>query len=415
MRSPDTFLALGIVVLLFLAVSLGSVPLVSAEDYPLGSDTRIIRTTLWKDKWNIICTYLGSASQRSGAVGQLFGIVETTVNVSKDYATTAEQALANTRASAIVTSPDGTVIFDGLLTDTLHYPNDVLENRWEFDYYKEFPIHTLTEGTYTIAITYEVWTGTSWELADSRVYCLTCEVGPDYPIGSDTRIIRTSLWRDRWNIICTYLGNSGDRAHDAGFLLSIVETTVQVSKDYAVTAEQAVAYTRVYATITSPSATVVFEGLLGEISWAPNDVLVNRWELVYYASFIPHVLQEGVYVIDVTYEVLIGTTWTLADSSVYFLTCGAPGETPDVSPEDLGVVWLPLMMSVAVIVGMAFIGFNLSKRSHDPMPGLFMGFTGIILAWAVGWLDTWILLTALALIAILGASLWLKPFRGQGK
>lgn len=86
-----------------------------------------------------------------------------------------------------------------------------------------------------------------------------------------------------------------------------------------------------------------------------------------------------------------------------------PPDVPDI-PEADPTAFLPLMMSFGVIVGMAFIGFNLTRSSHDPMPGLFMAFAGIMLAWAIGWLDTWIFVTAIALIAILSAVLWGKIF-----
>lgn len=551
MRSPDTYLALGIVVLIFLSVSLATVPTVVAADYPLGYDTRIIRTTLWQNMWSIIATYMSDGSTRSFSPGYPFSIVETTIDVSKEYASTSDGALENTRAYVIVVSPTGAILFEGIMENVSWEPNDVLVDTWELSYYAEFPTHTLVEGTYTITVSYDVLVGGDWTHADAHEYSLLCGIW----VNPDTRLVRTSLWRDKWNIIATYMSHGSQRSHDSGYPFSIVEVTVDVNKTYATTSDQALSYTRAYATVVSPTGAIVFDGLVDEVSWVPNDVLVDRWELSYYAEFTPHLLEEGTYTISVDYDVLIGGIWTNADSGeyylvctipsapetrivrmtlwqdkwsiictyllsasersfttgyflrviettvqikkdkaataedaiantrvsaiitspydivvfsgglndiswepndvlvdrwdlayysefsahilqegtysiavtyevwsgisweidesrVYYLTCGLPDEPGPVPPGD-PAVWLPIMMSFAVIVGMAFIGFNLSRGS-DPTAVLFMLFCGVTLTWMIGWLDLWIFLTAVALIALATAASWSRLF-GKGK
>ncbi len=234
-----------------------------------------------------------------------------------------------------------------------------------------------------------------------------------FSIDTYTRIMRATLWTSDWEPIAIFRGLESDWPPGtaleiyAGSMLGIVEVNIHILKEYASTAQEAIDYTKVNVTIVDPASNIIFAGNMDNISLEPDDILANRWLLDRYAEFTPKKLVEGIYMFDITYEIWNGDRWVIVDSRVYRLLCSPPLEFPPFQE------WIPIMMSFGVIIGMTFIGLNLSRKD-DPTPLLFMSFCGITLTWAIGWLDLWIFLTAVALIALATAATWSKLF-GRGK
>lgn len=198
---------------------------------------------------------------------------------------------------------------------------------------------------------------------------------------------------------------------DAGLRVNRIDVSITIDEAYAETSGEVLARTRVHALITAPDNTVVFTGFLTSIGWQPGNV-DGYWGLSRIKTFDSYLLENGTYTIIITYDILIGSTWTNVDVATHFAECEYPTEPPDVPTDADPTDFLPIMLSFGVIAGMGFIGFNLA-RGRDPVPGLFMMFAGVVLAWGMGWLPTWVFVTAIALISLLSAALWGKLFKGR--
>lgn len=87
-------------------------------------------------------------------VGENINEIRATVLISKSYASSSSEAMANTKVHGTITHPTQGTIF----TDWL----DAIETGPWPDYYtvvfsKQFSTHTLVAGTYTITTTYQVY------------------------------------------------------------------------------------------------------------------------------------------------------------------------------------------------------------------------------------------------------------------
>lgn len=238
--------------------------------------------------------------------------------------------------------------------------------------------------------------------------CLFNPVAAETFPTNTTKIQLTKLLYD-YDVVASWRRIDSSQSADIGLPINKIEVGIMISSDYASTSEAVIANTRVHATITSPDNVTVFAGFLNDIGWMPGNI-DGAWGLSRLQHFTGHVLAENTYTIIVVYEILIGTTWTHVDTATHYLTCTVPEDTPDIPTDVEPSAWLPIMLSFAIIIGMAFIGLNLSPRGPDPVPVLFMLFVGIVLTWTMGWLPTWIFVTAIALVSMLSAALWGKLF-----
>lgn len=222
----------------------------------------------------------------------------------------------------------------------------------------------------------------------------------DFPTET-TRINEVHLNDENAEIIAKFTSNQETQTVDVGTPLAHATVRIRISNEYATTIDMAKNCTRIYLSIVGPDNIIILYNASGTPTYVTT--MATYYLVPYQHDFTPRTLQEGIYTITVVYEVLIDGVWNHADAATYFLRVTYP-----LTEE----AWLPLMLSFSIIAGMAFIGLNLSWR-RDPMPGLFMMFAGVVLSWSIGWLDTWIFVTAIALISISSAALWGKLFRGR--
>ena len=240
--------------------------------------------------------------------------------------------------------------------------------------------------------------------------CLfTPVVAGEFPTET-TKLQRTNLLED-YTLIATWRRIDVSRSATVGVRANRILIDIMISETYAATSEAVISNTRAYATLTSPDNVIIFAGLLANVARQPGNI-DGAWGLSRSQSFNVHILIEGTYTVTIDYEILIGGSWTHVDNATHYLNCLYPEPPPDVPTEAEPTAWLPFMLSFAVIAGMAFIGFNLA-RGRDPTAGLFMLFAGIVLVWSIGWLPTWIFITAIALVSLLSAALWGKLFKGR--
>lgn len=228
---------------------------------------------------------------------------------------------------------------------------------------------------------------------------------------TDTTKIQLTKVLYEYDVLASWRRIDSTAPADAGLRINKIEVGVVIDADYADTSPDVIGSTRIHAILTSPDNDIVFTGFLSEIGWIPGNI-DGAWGLSRYATFSTHWLENGTYSLVITYDILVGTTWTNVDVATHFMMCTYVEAPPDVPSEADPTDFLPVMLSFAAIAGMGFIGFNLA-RSRDPIPGLFMMFAGVVLAWGMGWLPTWVFVTAIALISILSAALWGKLFRGR--
>lgn len=214
-----------------------------------------------------------------------------------------------------------------------------------------------------------------------------------------TRINEVHLNDENADIIAKFTSNLETLTVDVGTPLAHATVRVRISKENAATVDEAKNNTRAYLSIVGPDN--ILDNALGTPTYVTT--MATYYLVPYQHDITPHTLQKGTYTITVVYEVLIDGVWTHADAGTYFLRVTYPFTEG---------AWLPLMLSFAVIAGMAFIGLNIAKP-RDPVPMLFMMFAGVMLVWSAGWLQTWIFVTAIALISISSAALWGKLFRGR--
>lgn len=222
-----------------------------------------------------------------------------------------------------------------------------------------------------------------------------------------------ALFHD-YSLIAYWIGDDFTRSTVAGLQINKIEATIMVHEKYIPSTPGADRPTsssvRVHAEITSPDNDLVFVGFITKIEGTAK--IGDAWHVLFSQHFDAHLLFKGEFKIIVAYDVLIGDVWTNVDTLTYFLICTPPLPTPDI-PTGYDV-WLPVMLSFAVIVGMAFIGFNMTRdRSPSPAPVLFMLFVGVVLTWSFGWLPLWIFITAIALLSLASAMLWAKMFKGR--
>lgn len=365
MRPPETYLALGIGVLLFLSISLGSVPLVSAYTV---HDPILITSNAMFDAAHGVTSGSGTASDPYIIEG--WAITETSgVNGIDIQNTTAYFIIRNCSIKA----------------------------------------STVWSGVYLLNVTNGTVTSN---------YCYTESIGRGYGIlvveSSSITVSHNTIEDMNWGIYvswsdyCTIDFNNVDHVGAYGISVfyystnnSIINNISNYSK-WGILLFKNCQYNEIINNTCEHNAAYGI-GLYENCSY--NTLTGNMCET------------DGIF-IDTTSDfgnVLLGNT---PDEPTVFSTptlpqpFPGPTDPPD-TPEIPGAdpsLWLPLMMSVGLIVGMTFIGFNLTRSSRDPIPGLFMAFTGIMLAWAIGWLDLWIFVTAIAFIAILGAVLWGKIF-----
>jgi len=232
-----------------------------------------------------------------------------------------------------------------------------------------------------------------------------------------TNIHRVELL-DGYNLVANWPRGLERYYATTGAIINKIEVYILTNAFYAYTSANVKSLTRVSATITSPDNAVIFTGFLNEIGMEPGRIPEDTgrpsgvWKLSYIQHFDDHTLVEDEYTITILYELSIAQIWTEVETTTFYL-----GRSPTPPPADIPVeysVWLPVMLSFAVIVGMAFIGFNLTRdRSPSPAPVLFMLFVGVVLTWSFGWLPPWVFITAIALLSLASAILWGKMFKGR--
>lgn len=225
----------------------------------------------------------------------------------------------------------------------------------------------------------------------------------------NTRIAQIVLYDNTtppgYRIIANYDADGDIQYAIIGDILGRIKIGVNVGLEYVPEIMDAVHKTRVHVQIADDE-NVIFAGFL---EWTSTGGWGDSWRVGFNRANLNIVLVSSV-TITITYEIYT-TSWQEVETWIDYLEVGETLPAPGV-PEAVPSLWLPYMMSFALIVGMTFIGFNLT-RSRDPTPALFMLFAGAMLSWSIGWLPTWVFVTAIALISLSGAALWGKLFKGR--
>lgn len=231
----------------------------------------------------------------------------------------------------------------------------------------------------------------------------------------NTRIVQVIIYDNapypNYRVLVNYDADRGVGYATIGTAVGTIRVLTNVGFEYVADLMAASSKTHVTVKITDPTDNVVLNVSLEWASTGSWFYPTECWRVTFKGENLNIVLNSGTYKITTIYEVYT-TSWEKADTWIDYLEVGETLPEPDI-PEATPSVWLPVMLSFAVIAGMAFIGLNLARGS-DPTPGLFMLFAGVVLVWSVGWLPTWIFVTALALISISSAALWGKLFKRGG-
>jgi len=224
-----------------------------------------------------------------------------------------------------------------------------------------------------------------------------------------TRLVQIVLYDNStppgYRIIADYDADGDMKYAIIGDILGRIRVGVDVGQEHVPKIGDVSQKTRVHVQIAN-GENILFAGFL---EWTSTGSWENSWRAVFNRENLNIVLVSSV-TITTTYEIYT-TSWQEVETWIDYLEVGEVLPGPDI-PEAVPSLWLPYMMSFALIMGMAFIGFNLT-RSRDPTPVLFMLFAGAMLSWSIGWLPTWVFVTAIALTSLSGAALWGKLFRGR--
>ncbi|NVM22034.1 MAG: right-handed parallel beta-helix repeat-containing protein [Desulfobacterales bacterium] len=363
MRSPETYLALGIVVLLFLAVSLGSVPLVSA--YTSHEPILITNNSMF-DEAHGVTGGTGTESDpyriEGWEITGTSGVNGIDIQNTTAYFIIRDCSITNVTVWAgiyILNVTNGRIVNNYCHAGTFGHGYGIL----------------VVESSH-ITVSYNIVEDTlhgiyiSWSdycTLDSNDVTHVASYGIFLMQANNTAVTNNTSSYNKWGILL----------YDFCGYNEIANNVCEHNAAYDIGLFNNCNYNTLTGNFCGPN------GIFFDTTCISNELSGNT---------------DG----EISYE-----TDTLPGP---FPDPSDPGDTPDIPSAD-PAMWLPVMSSFALIAGMAFIGFNLSKSSHDPMPGLFMMFVGIMLAWSIGWLPTWIFVTAIALIAIISAALWSKLFK----
>lgn len=238
--------------------------------------------------------------------------------------------------------------------------------------------------------------------------CLFNPVAAETFPTDNTRIVQIIIYdnttQPSYRIIAEYGSDREIQYTIIGDIIGRLFVGVNVGLEHVPEIEDANQKTRVHVQIADEN--ILFEGFL---EWSSTGGWGDSWRVVFRGENLNIVLVSSI-TITTRYE-LYTTLWENVETWINYLEVGEVLPTPGV-PDKVPSTWYPVMLSFAVIIGMSFIGLNLSQP-RDPMPGVFMMFVGIVLSWSMGWLPTWIFVTAIALLSLVSAALWGKLFRGR--
>lgn len=235
--------------------------------------------------------------------------------------------------------------------------------------------------------------------------CLFNPVAAETFPTENTRIVQLIIYDNTtppdYRIIANYDAGGSIQHAVIGDILGRIFVGVNVGREHVPDIGDASAKTRVHVQIAHEN--IVFEGY---IEWSSTGSWGDSWRVVFRKENLNIVLATSI-TITTRYE-LYTTLWENVETWINYLEVGEVLPTPGV-PDEVPSTWYPIMLSFAVIIGMSFIGLNFSQE-NDPVPMFFMLFAGITLSWTIGWLPTWIFVTAIALLSLVSAALWGKLF-----
>lgn len=229
-----------------------------------------------------------------------------------------------------------------------------------------------------------------------------------------TRLIVATLYENFPDFELAKFENDDEIQYIPVKTLTMLIVGANLDNFYAPDIEDAETVTRIHVEIVSSENNVVFDDYL---DWRSTGSWFDPkcWRIYYEKENLDILLSASYYDIIITYSVFNGISWNNADVWIDRVSTEPPPDVPDIPdipPSDVSD-FLPFMLSLGVISGMAFIGYNLTK-THDPTPAFFMLFCGVYLTWSIDWLPTWIFITTIALLSIMSAAMWGKIFRRGG-